>query len=134
MESYHGGYGNYEDTAWKDGAGVNEHGDGKRGLRARWSAIYHREWDEMPEAYVTHELVGWGRSRRLARFDDTAAGFKAYVGVQHYDPSRWNAPGEARAKFFLSLFLGSRTVTLRTFPTLTAALAELETFYSRLSP
>lgn len=113
---------------------MNQHEDGKRRLRARWSPIYRPEWDETPEAYVMHELVGWGRSRRLARFDDAAAGFKAYVGVQHYDPSRWNAPGEARAKFFLSLFLDSRTVTLHTFSTLAEALAELETFYSQLGP
>lgn len=103
-----------------------------RGLQTHWSLVYQPDWDKTPHEYVTRGLLGWNRSRRLARFDDAALGFKAYVGVQHYDPAQWNAPGEACTKFFLSLFLHNRTVTLRTYSTLPAALAELESFHSRL--
>lgn len=77
--------------------------------------------------------MGWGRSRRLARFDDEHLGMKAYTGIQHYDPALWDVPGQAQARYFLSLFLDNRTVTLRTFATLGEALAELEVFHSRLS-
>ena len=59
-----------------------------------WSAAYRAAWDATPEAYVEAGVVGWSRSRRLARAEDASAGFKAYVGVQHYDPSRWHVAGE----------------------------------------
>jgi hypothetical protein len=108
------------------------HGTGEPGLAMSWSAAYRPEWDAVPEAYVAHGIVGWGRSRRLARADDSARGFKAYVGVQHFDPARWHARGEPRAVFFVSLFLRGRTVTLQTFPTMPAALAELRAFHARL--
>jgi hypothetical protein len=101
-------------------------------LTVRWSAAYHPEWDDTPDAYVAHGVVAWGRSRRLARAEDTARAFKAYLGVQHYDPARWHVPGEPRAVFFLSLFHRGRTVTLRTFPTRAAALAALRDFHARL--
>lgn len=101
-------------------------------LRARWSPVYQPAWDETPQEYMARGLVGWNKSRRLARFDDDELGFKAYVGVQHFDPAQWNAAGEARTKFFLSLFLHNRTVTLRTYSTLPAALTELASFHSRL--
>ncbi|HLJ79881.1 MAG TPA: hypothetical protein VKT52_00255 [Ktedonobacterales bacterium] len=98
----------------------------------QWSAIYRPEWDAIPEKYVECGLVGWGSSRRLARIADPARAFKAYFGVQHFDPGRWNLPGEPASKFFLSLFVRNRTVTLRTFPTLAAARAELERFHASL--
>jgi hypothetical protein len=103
-------------------------------LAIRWSADYHAEWDKRPEAYVEHGLLGWGRSRRLARVEDRSFAFKAYLGVQHYDPARWHVDGDARSVFFLSLFVANRTVTLRTYPTMSAALAELRRFHSTLCP
>lgn len=106
--------------------------DKAAGLSMSWSSAYHPEWDATPQAYVAHGVAGWGRSRRLARAEDPARGFKAYLGVQHYDPARWHVVGEPRAVFFLSLFYHGRTVALRTFPTLPAALAELRGFHARL--
>ena len=94
----------------------------------RWSAERRPEWDATPAAYVEAGVVGWGRSRRMGKYLDAALRLKAYVGVQHYDPARWHVAGEPQAKFFLSLFLNGRTVTLRTFPTMTQALAALGEF------
>jgi hypothetical protein len=95
------------------------------GLTIHWSSVYQPQWDDMPQAYVDAGIVGAGRSRRLARASDTRHAFKAYLGVQHWDPSRWNLPGEERAVFFLSLFRDNRTLALRTYSTLTEALAAL---------
>lgn len=103
------------------------------GLTYEWSAIYHPEWDAAPEEYVECGLVGWSHSRRLARIEDPARAFKAYLGVQHFDPCRWNLPGEPATKFFLSLFVRQRTVALRTYPTLAEARAELVRFHASLS-
>lgn len=99
-------------------------------LTITWSPIYHPEWNATPEEYVAAGLVGWGRSRRLARAEDTALVFRAYLGVQHFDPSRWNLPGEATAKFFLSVRVHGRTLWLRTFPTMGDALATLRSAYA----
>lgn len=101
-------------------------------LQIAWSGAYHAEWDDTPAAYVEQDVVGWGRSRRLARASDPAVAFKAYLGVQHDDPARWHVAGEPRAVFFLSLFVAGRTVSLRTFPTMGAALTELRAFHARL--
>ena len=94
-------------------------------LTVSWSPIYHPEWDAAPAEYVAVGLVGWGRSRRLARVDDATVGLRAYLGVQHFDPSQWNVPGEPVAKFFLSIRVHGRTLWLRTFPTIGDALAAL---------
>lgn len=102
------------------------------GLTIAWSSAYHPEWDTAPSAYVEHGIASWGRSRRLARAADPAVAFKAYLGIQHNDPSRWHRAGKPHAVFFLSLFLAGRTVTLHTFPTMPAALAELRAFHARL--
>lgn len=99
-----------------------------------WSPIYHPAWDATPHEYVEAGLVGWSRSRRLARVADPAVAFKAYLGVQHFDPARWMLPGEPTAKYFLSLFVAGRTIAMRTFPTLREALAALDTFYAALAP
>ena len=64
------------------------------GLTLRWSPVYQPQWDETPQAYVDAGIVGVGRSRRLARAEDRQRGFKAYLGIQHWDPSRWNLPGD----------------------------------------
>ena len=59
-------------------------------------------------------------------------GLKAYIGVQHYDPSRWNLPGEPSARYFLSLFVHGQTISLQTYPTIQAALAALAAFQDML--
>ncbi len=102
-------------------------------LTVRWSPVYQPEWDETPQAYVDAGIVGVGRSRRLAKAQDTHRAFKAYLGVQHWDPSRWNLPGEERAIFFLSLFRDNRTLALRTYPTIPAALAALYAAWNALA-
>jgi hypothetical protein len=53
--------------------------------------------------------------------------------VQHWDPSRWNLPGEDRSVFFLSLFRDNRTLALRTYPTIPAALAALYEAWNALA-
>lgn len=103
------------------------------GLTIRWSPSYQPQWDETPQAYVDAGIVGVGRSRRLARAEDRQRAFKAYLGVQHWDPSRWNLPGEERAVFFLSLFRDHRTLALRTYPTVPAALAALYDAWNALA-
>jgi len=99
-------------------------------LRAgvRWHRGYRREWDSRPEQYVESGFLGWGRSRRLGRF--TQEEIKAYLGVQHVDPGMlgWGIADEPHARFFLSLFVSGRTVTLRTFPAVDAALQFLGAF------
>lgn len=103
------------------------------GLTVRWSRIYQPQWDETPQAYVDAGIVGVGRSRRLAKAEDRQRTFKAYLGVQHWDPSRWNLPGEARAVFFLSLFRDNHTLALRNFPTVPAALTALADAWNSLA-
>jgi hypothetical protein len=103
------------------------------GLEMHWSRFYQPQWDDEPEAYVDAGIVGSGRSRRLAKALDTRRAFKAYLGVQHWDPSRWNLPGEARAVFFLSLFQHNRTLALRTYPTLADALTALADVWRALA-
>lgn len=102
------------------------------GLTLRWSRVYHPEWDETPEAYVALGVVAWARSRRLLRADDARLGLRAYLGVQHNDPTRWGLPGEPRATFFLSVLLGRRTLFLRAYPTVAAGLAALHDAHRRL--
>lgn len=101
-------------------------------LTITWSQIYHQEWDDAPGEYVESGVVGWGRSRRLARAEDPARRFKAYLGVQHFDPARYGLAGEAQPKFFVSLFASGRTVALRTYPTLRQAREALECFHAAL--
>jgi hypothetical protein len=100
----------------------------KAPMEIRWAAWYHPDWDEYPERYIEEGVAGWGRSRRLARACDDHLNLKAYIGIQHYDPRRWNLAGEPSARFFLSLFIHSQTVSLRTYPTIQAALAALAAF------
>ena len=103
------------------------------GLTIRWSPIYQPQWDETPQAYVDAGVVGVGRSRRLAKAEDASRGFTAYLGVQHWDPARWNLPGEARAVFFLSTFRNHRTLALHTYPTIPAALSALDAIWRSLA-
>lgn len=101
-------------------------------LRITWSPIYNPAWDDTPESYTAHNLVAWGRSRRLARCEDPRVHFKAYIGIQHHDPARWHVAGEPRTRYFLSLFLAGRTHSLRTYSTLAEAVAALHAFHASL--
>lgn len=103
------------------------------GLTLRWSPIYQPAWDAAPEAYVEAGVVAWERTRRLLRADDTRLGLKAYLGVRHSDPARWGLPGEPSAVFFLSILLGKTTLFLRTYPTVSAALATLRATHAQLA-
>ena len=108
--------------------------NGAGSLTIVWSPTYRPEWDDEPHEYVAYGVVGWGRSRRLARTEDAARRFKAYLGVQHFDPARYGLTGAAQAKFFVSLFVGGRTVGLLTYPTLRPAREALERFHTALGP
>jgi hypothetical protein len=101
-------------------------------LPLRWATWYHPEWDQTPDAYVTADLVAWGRSRRLARGDDPARGVRVYLGVQHNDPARWGRDGAPRTVYFGSLLLGTRTLWLHTFPAMPETLAALRGEYEQL--
>lgn len=88
----------------------------------QWHREYRPEWDADPGQYVAHDLLGWGRSRRLGLL--LLGRYKAYIGVQHVDPDRpgWRIVDAPQARFFVSLFVDGACVTLRTFPTVEAAL------------
>lgn len=102
-------------------------------LATAWSPLYCAAWDATPEAYVTSGVVQPGRSRRLARFTDAALHLTSYLGVQDFDPARWGLMGEARTRFFLSVLLDGRTISLHTYATLPEALAELEGVHMALA-
>jgi hypothetical protein len=93
-----------------------------------WSNAYRSEWDQTPDAYLEHEKVGWGRSRRLGLY--RVGDIKAYIGVQHIDPDKpgWGFIGRPECRFFLSLFVRSKCVTLRSFPSVSDALDYLTEF------
>lgn len=95
-----------------------------------WHQEYRREWDAEPGEYSESGVVQWGRSRRLGFL--TRGTVKAYIGVQHVDPGRagWAIVDKPQARFFLSLFVSGRVITLRTFPTMDAALDVLAAFLS----
>jgi hypothetical protein len=102
-------------------------------MKIEWATYYCPDWDGQPERYIEEGVVGWGYSRRLAKARDDRLGLKAYIGVQHYAPSRWNLPGEPSARFFLSLFIRCRTISLRTYPTIAAAHSGLVSFHKALA-
>ncbi|HEY8326808.1 MAG: hypothetical protein ACHQ1E_04510 [Ktedonobacterales bacterium] len=102
-------------------------------LILRWSPHYRPAWDATPDAYVEAGLVAPERTRRLLRADDPRLGMKAYLGVRHSDPSRYGLPGEPHASFFLSVLLGKRTLFLRSYDTMPAALAELRCTHDQLA-
>ena len=93
-----------------------------------WHAEYRAEWDSAPEEYAAGGVVLWGRSRRLGLLK--LGMVKAYLGVQHVDPGKpgWAIVGAPQTRFFLSIFMLGRCITLRTFPTLDAALDALEDY------
>ncbi|MFL5732765.1 MAG: hypothetical protein ACJ78Q_06145 [Chloroflexia bacterium] len=96
-----------------------------------WHREYHPEWDDAPDEYAEHGVVHWGRSRRLGLL--TLGRTKAYLGVQHVDPNLpgWAIVDNPQARFFLSLFVAGRCITLSTFPTMDAALQALGSFLER---
>jgi hypothetical protein len=98
-----------------------------RGL-VQWSKSYHPEWDQEPERYVTGGVVAWGRSRRLGFVE--IGTLKAYLGVQHVDPTRpgWGMFAEPQTRFFVSSFVGGTCVSLRTAATMDGALTLLSGF------
>ena len=97
-------------------------------MKIEWATWYRPDWDGQPERYIEEGVVRWGYSRRLAKARDDRLGLKAFIGVQHYDPSHWNLPGEPSVRFFLSLFVHGQTVSLRTYSTIQTALAALAAF------
>lgn len=88
----------------------------------KWNAHYQRNWDAMPDHYVDSGFLSLGKSRRLGRLEKGS--IKAYIGVQHVDPERagWAVIVSAHARFFASLFINGRVVTLRSFKTVDLAL------------
>jgi hypothetical protein len=101
-------------------------------LESQWSPVYRPEWDADPQKYLDSGLVKWGHSRRLVRFEDRQQDFKAYIGVHHSDPAAWGAPGSARTRYFLSLFVSGRTIAWHTYDSLPEALMALTTFQRQL--
>ena len=93
--------------------------------RIEWHRAYRPEWDEQPGEYAAHDVVQWGRSRRLGKFEHGA--LKAYLGVQHVDTTKpgWGIADEPYACFFLSIFVADRCIALRTYKLVEPALEAL---------
>jgi hypothetical protein len=93
-----------------------------------WSEHYQSEWDDEPERYVEFGVVGLGRSRRLGLLK--LDGCKAYLGVQHIDPSKpgWGIFDRPQTRYFVSMFVADQCVALRTAGTLHGALDVLSAF------
>lgn len=98
-----------------------------------WNADYNPVWDGSPNLYLEADLVGWGKSRRLGVL--RTGPIKAYVGLQHVDTTKrgWNISDEPHTRFFASLFVNNRVVTLRTFSTMQATLEFLSSMVNQLS-
>jgi hypothetical protein len=101
-------------------------------LEIQWSPIYHPQWADDPERYLSSGLLTWGRSRRLGRFEDRLHAFKAYLGVYHSDPGIWGDAGLPRTRYFLSLFLPGQSAKLQSYDTTREALAALDAVHRRL--
>ena len=99
-----------------------------------WHSRHTPAWDDNPWAYVEHGILPPGRSRRLGVLSLDSVGFKAYLGVQHFDPGLWGYRGTAYCKFFLSLWTGKVCRELRTYPTMEQALERLRAFYTAAFP
>lgn len=96
-----------------------------------WHSAYRPEWDATPQKYAEQGLVRWGKSRRLGMLRHGRV--KAYLGVQHVDPGRpgWAIVDEPTARFFLSVFVSGKVVTLKTHATMHEALEMLAAFIER---
>ncbi|MDQ3928407.1 MAG: hypothetical protein M3328_04575 [Chloroflexota bacterium] len=101
-----------------------------RGL-VEWHQEYHAEWDATPQEYAERGIVQWGKSRRLGML--RRGRVKAYLGVQHVDPGRpgWAIVDAPTARFFVSVFLSGRVVTLKTYQTMHEALEMLAALIER---
>lgn len=97
-----------------------------------WHLEYRPDLDDSPGEYVERGIVGWGRSRRLGLLK--VGRLKAYIGVQHVDPSRtgWDIVDTPDTRFFVSVFVDGHVVTLRTFPTMGACLVFIRSTMDRL--
>jgi hypothetical protein len=102
-------------------------------LRAlvEWHREYRPEWDAAPGEYVEHGVVRWGKSRRLGLLRQGRV--KVYLGVQHVDPGKpgWAIVDAPTARFFVSVFLSGRVLTLRTYPDMHEALDLVASFLER---
>jgi hypothetical protein len=89
--------------------------EGSVRYQVTWNASYNRDWDDLPERYLEHGIVAWGKSRRLGHLE--IGRYKAYIGIQHVDPgnSGWEMVESPSARFFGSLFIDGKVVSLRTF-------------------
>ena len=96
------------------GDAIGPHAMEKLCALIRWHDEYRREWDDAPDECAARGVVQWGKSRRLGLLRQ--GNVKAYLGVQHVDPGKpgWAIVDEPQARFFLSLIVSGRTVTLRT--------------------
>ena len=94
----------------------------------RWKKHYSLDWDDAHDEYAANGVVQQGKSRRLGVL--RRGDIKAYLGVQHVDPTRpgWETFGTAHCRFFVSVFISGRCVTLRTFPTMRVTLQALSPF------
>ena len=106
-------------------------GEELRGL-ITWHVRYERSYDEDPWAYPRNGMLPVGRSRRLGVLIDKRARLRAYLGIQHFDPTLWGRGGQAYCKFFLSLRAPGRGVSLRTYGTMDEALSVLHQAYETL--
>jgi hypothetical protein len=97
-------------------------------LPISWSANYHPEWDETPEAYLQARIVAPTRSRRLGRYSDPQRGRKGYIGVYHQAGYQ---SGAGRTRFFLSLFVRQHTLGLRSHATMQDLLMALAAFHEQ---
>lgn len=96
-----------------------------------WHRDYRSEWDATPQEYAERGFVQWGKSRRLGLYNRGRV--KAYLGVQHVDPGRpgWAIVDAPTARFFISVFLSGRVVTLKTYDAMHEALEMLAAFVER---
>ena len=102
-------------------------------LRAliEWHREYRPDWDGVPRQYVEHDVVQWGKSRRLGLL--RLGRVKAYLGVQHVDPDKagWAIVEAPTARFFVSVFVSGRVLTLRTHATMQETLEMLASLLDR---
>ena len=96
-----------------------------------WHREYRPEWDASPDEYAGHDVVQWGKSRRLGML--RSGRVKVYIGVQHVDPDKpgWAIVEAPTARFFVSVFVSGRVLTLRTYPTMHETLEMLASFLER---
>lgn len=106
--------------------------DDELNKRIEWSPKYNPDWDNEPEAYMRSGILSEGRSLRLGKLSYTSLRFRAYLGVQHYDPLDWAQQGEAYTCFWISFLIGKQTIMLQTFQTMRDCRIALQQFYSGL--